>query len=179
MRRREFITFALAVAASPAVAEPGVSASPALLEAVAALGGVEEGRGRGLIHVLYAPWCHLTPSLYADTRALLERVRFRWAPFSGGQPEGRIGTERLLASPRPGMIERSFVPIAPSTFSGPTPLADAQDAAVAAMEPIFARDVGLGIVTPTLFFDRGGDRARVVRGAPDYPVLETMAALAS
>jgi len=166
MDRRSFLAILAAAAVpSPAFAEPGVAASPQLLSAFRSVRGIEEGRGPATLHILFAPWCHVSPQMYRDSRPYLSALRLRWIPFSGGQPEGKDGTERLLRDGTPSGVPQSFVPIQPLAVRPPTPLADAQDAAVAGLiEPQVLRDSGMGLVTPTLAYGFGEGRVRLVRG---------------
>jgi hypothetical protein len=185
MQRRHFIlgsaTLAVGLAAvREAWAEPGISASPDLYAAVSALRGVSEGSGQGTMHVLYTPWCPLSPDLYRDTRAFLGRLRVNWIPFAGGQPEGRTGTEFLLRSGQPSDIPNSFTTLRPLQPIAATPLSDAQDAALQSnVLPRYYRDAGGSLRTPTIFYSMAGDRIRVVKGAPQPQHIEQIAILAS
>lgn len=186
MDRRRFVIGMTALAAASgfssvrdAAAEPGISAAPDLLAAVAGLRGVAEGSGRGTMHVLYAPWCPVSPELYRDTRAFTPRMRINWIPFSGGQPEGRIGTEFLLRSGSPSDIPNSFTTLRRLQPIEATPLADAQDAALAAIMPLYYRDAGGALSTPTVFYRMAGDRVRVVKGAPQPQHIEQIALVAA
>lgn len=185
MHRRHFIigTAALAAglaAAREASAEPGLSAAPDLYSAVTGLRGVSEGAGQGTMHILYAPWCPRSPELYQNTRAFLGRLRVNWIPFSGGQPEGKTGTEFLLRSGQPSDVPRSFSTLRPLQPIAATPLADAQDAALSAsVLPLYYRDAGGSLYTPTIFYSMPGDRIRVVKGAPQPQHIEQIALVAS
>ncbi|MBY3151015.1 hypothetical protein HFO56_01035 [Rhizobium laguerreae] len=185
MQRRHFIIGSAALAAAfacigEASAEPGISAAPDLLSAVMGLRGVSEGAGRGTMHILYAPWCPRSPELYNDTRAFLGRLRVNWIPFSGGQLEGKTGTELLLRSGSPSDIPNSFTMLRPLKPIASTPLADAQDAALnGAVMPLYYRDAGGSLYTPTVFYSMPGDRIRVVKGAPQPQHIEQIALLAT
>jgi hypothetical protein len=186
MQRRRFIigmaTLAAAqglVATRDAFAEPGISAAPDLYAGITSLRSVSEGAGRGEMHILYAPWCPVSPELYRNTRTFTGRLRINWIPFSGGQPEGKVGTEFLLRSGSPSDIPNSFTTIRrlePISF---TPLADAQDAALDAVMPLYYRDAGGSLRTPTVFYRMAGDRIRVVKGAPQPHHIEQIALVAT
>jgi hypothetical protein len=181
MNRRRFIIglSALGVAhAAAAQSEPGISAAPDLLKGIEGLKGVSEGVG-GTMHVLYTPWCHLSPTLYRDTRPFLGRMKVNWIPFSGGQPEGKTGTELLLSSGLQSDIPKSFMALGPLQAAQQTPLADAQDAALSHVMPLYYRDVGGSLSTPTIFYRMAGDRIRVVKGAPQPRHLEVIALVAA
>lgn len=166
MRRRDFIlAAAAAITPLPALAAPGVGASQALEAAFWKAHGIQEGSGRGNLHVLFAPWCHVSAELWNASRAFTDTLSFRWIPFSGGQPEGLAGTEALLASPFPSSIPAAFTTIRAGSTPGATPLADAQDRVVASyIEPAVIRDSGAGLVSPTLVYRLRDGRVRVVRG---------------
>lgn len=165
--------------AIPVASDTGMSASPALLAAVRALASVREGQGSGSVYIVYAPWCRVSPDIYRMTRAYLPSLRLNWIPFSGGQPEGKQGTEYLLRSGDPKAIPDSFVKLRPYAVIPATPLSDTQDAAVNAMLKIFYRDIGYGLLTPTLFYAFDTDRVRVIRGLPSPEGLAKVAASAS
>jgi hypothetical protein len=181
MNRRQFVIGMTSLAATgipslrSALAEPGISAAPDLLAAVSGLRGVSEGSGRGTMHILYAPWCPVSPELYRDTREFIGRMRLKWIPFSGGQPEGRVGTEFLLRSGSPSDIPNSFTTIRRLQPIDDTPLADAQDAALSTVMPLYYRDAGGSLSTPTIFYRMAGDRVRVVKGAPGRHHIEQIA----
>lgn len=162
-----------------AFAEPGISAAPDLFAAVSGLRGVSEGAGRGMMHILYAPWCSVSPQLYRDTRPFAGRLRINWIPFSGGQPEGKVGTEFLLRSGSPSDIPNSFTAIRPLRPIASTPIADAQDSALDAIMPLYYRDAGGSLSTPTIFYRMAGDRIRVVKGAPQPHHIEQIALVAA
>ena len=183
MRRRTFLLAlgggALARAA-PASAnfDVGVSIARELFQAIETLDGVTEGAGLGTMHVLYAPWCHTMPQLWADTRSFMASVKIKWVPYSGNQPEGKFGTEMLLRSHDPASIPRSFTKIHSNLPAVPTPLADAQDLALGRMMTLVYRETSKSLVTPTIFYQRGNGRARIVRGAPDRETIAQIAMLA-
>lgn len=183
MERRAFLTaFAISpliLASSEASASPGISASPELFSAFTSLRGVSEGRGQGTMHVLFAPWCPLTPQLYEDTRPFLGRMRINWMPFSGGQREGRYGTEYLLESASAADVPKSFTRIGTVAPLAQTPLSDAQDAALSGMVHLYYRDAGGSLRTPTIFYKMPGERIRVVKGAPEPRHIEEIANLAA
>jgi hypothetical protein len=185
MQRRHFILGSAVLAAGLATvreasAEPGISAAPDLYAAVAGLRGVSEGSGQGTMHILYAPWCPRSPELYRDTRAFLGRLRVNWIPFSGGQPEGKTGTEFLLRSGQPSDIPNSFTTLRPLQPITATPLADAQDTALNnAVMPLYYRDAGGSLYTPTIFYSMAGNRIRVVKGAPQPQHIDQIARTAS
>ena len=178
MDRRTFIASLAAATLLPAgqaMAEPGIPASPDLIDAFMAVPGITEGRG-GTLHVLFAPWCHISPRIYRDSRGLLDRMSIRWIPFSGGQPEGSEAVERLLRSPRASSLSSVFTNLQPLAVKPSTPLSDAQDMAVfSRIEPKVIRDGGAGIVTPTLAYKFGSDRARLVLGGVGVSGLEEIA----
>lgn len=182
MDRRTFIASLAAAAVYPAAAraEPGVPASPGLIDAFRSVAGISEGNGRGTLHILFAPWCHVSPQMYRDSREFLGELTFRWIPFSGGQPEGSEATERLLKSPRASSISTAFTPLQRLAAKPSTPLADAQDMAVRSrIEPQVIRDAGSGIVTPTLAYSFGSDRVRLILGGIGKEQMAEIARIAS
>ena len=183
MDRRAFLTglasLSAAFYARAAAAEPGISASPEFFQAFTGLRGVSEGAGRGTMHVLFAPWCPLTPQLYSATRPFVGRMRINWIPFAGGQPEGRYGTEYLLRSGSPADVPSSFTRIKQVMPINVTPMSDAQDNALGSIMPLYYRDVGGSLATPTVFYRMQGDRIRVLKGAPQPAHIEQIAFLAS
>jgi hypothetical protein len=149
----------------PAFADIGTSAGLDVIKAVQALPGVVEGHGRGTLYILYAPWCVEVPALYETTRGFLDQMAFKWIPFSGNQPEGKVGIERLLSGGSPADIPRSFQMIVPGkkvnqSFAS----ADAQDARVLSAIRLIERDTGRGMATPTLVYRMDGDRVRIHPG---------------
>lgn len=182
MDRRAFIS-ALGAAAAfpfPAAASVGLPASPDLVAAFRSVPGITEGKGPGTLHVLFAPWCRVSPSLYRDTRSFLDALAFHWIPFSGGQPEGSEATERLLSNPFPSSLASAFTPLRPLAARPSTPKADAQDAAVySRIAPLVARDSGGGLVTPTLAYLTRGGRARLIRGGIGLRELDAIASVAA
>lgn len=183
MDRRAFLAAMTAIPflaeTAPALAEPGISASPELFSAFTGLRGVTEGAGRGTMHILFAPWCPVSPELYRDTRPYLGKMRINWMPFSGGQPEGRYGTEYLLRSGHPSDIPNAFTRIHEVKPIQNTPLSDGQDAALAAMMHLYYRDAGGSLRTPTVFYRLAGDRIRVVKGAPQPHHIAQIAQVAT
>ena len=177
MKRRCFLNSSIGLIAAATLSnhahasDVGQSASPRLFDAVRSLFSISEGFGRNSIYVLYTPWCHLSPKFYDQTRNFLSDVRFNWVPHSGGMIEGKIGTENLLSNGTVNGIRNSFIPIGSQVTPTSTPLADQQDMKMNAVASIFISDFGKSLVTPTLVFDRGGNRIRVVRGAPDISYL--------
>jgi hypothetical protein len=146
----------------------GRSVGPALLSAVNSLPGVIEGHGRGTLTILFAPWCHVSPTLYGTTRGFLNEISLRWVPFSGGQLEGRLGTERILASGTAGSLARNFIPAGTQPdVSQPTPLSDAQDHRMEQVERIAVSETGQPLSTPTLLFVRFDGRYRAILGGVD------------
>jgi hypothetical protein len=121
----------------------------------------------------------VTPILYRDSRPFLSRLKLNWIPFSGGQPEGRSGTELLLRSGSASDIPRYFTRLQRTPSLDLAPLADAQDAALHALMPLYYRDAGGGLSTPTLFYRLAGDRIRLVKGAPSPAHLEQIARIAA
>lgn len=164
MMRRSFITGAIAsLVAGPASAAPvGLAAAPDLLGAVRSLQGATEGGG-ATIHVLFTPWCHVSPEIWRNTRGL-RGVAIRWLPFSGGQPEGREAVDRFLQNPSASAVPRIFTRLQPIAVVPPTPLSDRQDAVIERLAPIVIRDTGTNLVTPTIVYTMGPDRVRVVPG---------------
>jgi hypothetical protein len=183
LNRRAILLGAVAAAVTQALprtasADVGSSASPQLLRAIEALPGVTEGSGAAL-HVMFAPWCHVSPDMYNASRAYLSRLRLHWIPYSGGMPEGKEGTEFLLRAGTADRLPESFVKLKEYKPAGYTPISDAQDAAVKAMLPVYFRDVGHGLASPTLFFSLPGDRVRVFRGEPSAEQLAFIARVAA
>jgi hypothetical protein len=165
MLRREFIAGAGALAATGAAASPvGIPAAPDLLAAAASLRGATEGSGSGTIHVLFTPWCPISPQLWKASRSSPGLARIHWVPFSGGQPEGREAVERFLRDPSPRAVQQIFVKLQQLAFLPPTPLSDSQDAAISTIAPLIIRDTGRGMVTPTIIYSMGQERVRVVPG---------------
>lgn len=165
MLRRTFVAgAAAALAAGRASAAPvGLPAAPDLLGAVRSLQGATEGGGRATIHVMFTPWCHVSPEIWKNTRGL-RGVAIRWLPFSGGQPEGREAVDRFLQNPSASAVPRIFTRLQPIAIVPPTPLSDRQDAAIDRLAPIVIRDTGMNLVTPTIVYTLGPDRVRVVPG---------------
>jgi hypothetical protein len=154
----------------------GRSAGPDVLSAVNSLPGVSEGHGRGTLTILFAPWCHVSPTLYGVTRGFLNDLTLRWVPFSGGQPEGRIGTERILASGSAGSLARNFIPAgSQADVSIPTPLSDAQDERMRQVERVLVTETGRPLSTPTLVYMRSDERYRVILGGVDAVDLRNIA----
>jgi hypothetical protein len=154
----------------------GRSVGPSLLAAVNSLPGVSEGHGRGTLTILFAPWCHVSPTLYGVTRGFLNEINFRWVPFSGGQPEGRIGTERLLVAGNAGLLANSFIPAGSQpTLSRPTPLSDAQDTRINEVERIVVSETGQPMSTPTLIYERFDGRFRAILGGVNAHDLRAIA----
>lgn len=182
MDRRLFLA-GLAAASLPlparASADPGTPAAPDLFAAFDGLRGFTEGVGRGTMQVIYAPWCSVTPRLFADTRAFLGRIRIKWVPFSGGQPEGKLSTDNLLRSNSVSEVRNSFVHVRPLSAIPPTPLADAQDAALDRALSFYYRDVGGSFMTPTVIYRTVDGRVRVVKGAPAPRHIELIARVAA
>jgi hypothetical protein len=149
----------------PALADVGTSAGLDVFKAVQPLPGVIEGNGRGTLYILYAPWCVEMPSFYDDTRGFLNKMAFKWIPFSGNQPEGKLGIEVLLSGGSPADIPKSFQKIVPGKAINQSFLsANAQDARVSAAIRLIERDTGRGMGTPTLVYRMDGDRVRIHPG---------------
>jgi hypothetical protein len=165
MLRRSFIAGAAAsVMAGRASAAPvGLPAAPDLLGAVRSLQGATEGSGRATIHVMFTPWCHVSPEIWKNTRSL-PGVAIRWLPFSGGQPEGREAVDRFLQNPSASAVPRIFTRLQPVAMIPPTPLSDMQDDRIERLAPIVIRDTGRNLVTPTIVYTLGPVRVRVVPG---------------
>lgn len=167
MLRRTFLQSAALSLAVPSVAMSapvGIPAAPDLLAAAAGMRGVTEGAGRGTIHVMFTPWCPVSPQLWKASRSSPGLARIHWIPFSGGQPEGREAVDRFLRDPSPRAIPQIFVKLQPLAFLPPTPLSDAQDMALSRVAQLVIRDTGRGMVTPTIVYSIGADRVRVVPG---------------
>lgn len=167
LKRRSFVFGCpIAIFATHANArDVGRSVGPALLNALASMPSVREGNGRGTLNILFAPWCHVSPTLWHVTRGFLNEVSFNWIPFSGGQPEGRLGTERLLQAGNASVLSQSFVsPGNAPLFSLHTPLSDAQDARMKAVERVLVTETGQPLSTPTLVYRRSDDRHRAILG---------------
>jgi len=176
MDRRTFIAAAaLLMTGGRATASVGIPASPALLAAFSSVYGIQEGRGP-LLHVLFTPWCHVSPEFYRESRPFLDRLTLNWIPFSGGQPEGSEALERLLRRPGPASLPGVFTKVRAGSSNVSTPLADQQDAAVqSVIAPVLIRDTGLSLVSPTMVYAIG-ERIRVVRGGIRKSELEKIAA---
>jgi len=158
----------------------GLPAGPDLERAMTSLAGIGEGHGPGTLHVLFAPWCHVSPDLYRASRGVLGHLTIRWIPFSGGQPEGKEATEILLRNMEPSLVPAAFSPLRPSAVRLPTPLCDAQDATVArSIEPLVIRDTGRALATPTMVYRFRDGRVRVVPGGVTAEQLRIIAGLAS
>jgi hypothetical protein len=167
LKRRSLVFGApVAIFATQVMArDVGRSVGPALLGALAALQSVREGNGRGTINILFAPWCHVSPTLWGVTRGFLNEVSLNWIPFSGGQPEGKLGTEQLLQAGTPSALSSSFLsPGSVPSFSSPTPLSDAQDARMRSVERVIVSETGQPLTTPTLVYRRFDDRHRAILG---------------
>lgn len=167
MIRRTFLqtaAMALALPSATLAAPVGIPAAPDLLAAAAAMRGVIEGSGRGTVHVLFTPWCPVSPQLWKASRSSPGLARIHWIPFSGGQPEGREAVDRFLRDPSPRAVPQIFVKLQPLSFLPPTPLSDAQDLALSHVAQLVIRDTGRGMVTPTIVYSIGSDRVRVVPG---------------
>lgn len=175
MDRRTFILAGLLLpVSSNSFASIGISASPALRSAFNNVYGITEGRGPTL-HILFTPWCYISPEFYGISRPYLDRMSLNWIPYSGGQPEGRISLEQLLRRPGASSIPAVFSKIKHGSVSSPTPLADQQDQSVdQVIRPVLLRDTGLGIVSPTMLYSIG-DRVRVIRGGIRSPELDILA----
>lgn len=175
MLRRTFLQCAATVVVPlEALAAPvGIPAAPDLLAAAAGMPGAIEGTGEGLIHVLFTPWCPVSPELWRASRAIPSISRIHWIPFSGGQPEGREAVDRFLANPSPSAVAQIFVKLQPIAHIPPTPLSDAQDIAISKIDRLIIRDTGRGMVTPTIIYSIGSDRVRVVPGGiPEAQLVE-------
>jgi hypothetical protein len=166
MKRRAFIAGSAAMLATGfAMANPvGIPAGPDLLAMAASMRGVIEGSGGGTVHVLFTPWCPISPQLWRSSRAIPGVARIHWIPFAGGQPEGAEAVNRFLMDPSPHAVQQIFVRLQPIAHREPTPLSDAQDAAMARIEPLLIRDTNRNVVTPTIIYSIGADRVRVVPG---------------
>lgn len=182
MNRRTLVTGIFA-AAIPMRAEAsvGLSASLPLIQAFESVNGIMEGNGGGTLHVLYAPWCHISPMFFSESRAIISsgKLKIKWIPFSGGQPEGRLAVEKLLRNPVASNISNSFIPIRANTLDYPTPLSDQQDQEVSIkLENLIIRDSGNGLMTPTFAY-RMGDRVRLLPGGISSETIELIARVAS
>lgn len=164
--RRTFIAGGAAfLAASAAKASPvGLPAAPDLLAMAASMRGTTEGSGRGTVHILFTPWCHVSPQIWKASRAILGMARIHWIPFSGGQPEGREAVDRFFRDPSPRAVQQIFVRLQPLAHLPPTPLSDSQDQAIDGIARLLIRDTGREIVTPTIIYSAGQDRVRVIPG---------------
>lgn len=183
MKRRQFIGGALAASALPAAANAnvGYSASPELIKAFRSVPGVIEGLGGGTLHVLFAPWCHVSPTFYNVSREFVlgGRLTLNWIPFSGGQPEGSNAMEAFLQNPDPAYIPAMFTGIRNGTQKGSTPLADAQDRRVIdILQPILIRDSGAGMRSPTFAYAMG-ETVRLLPGGIYKKELELISRAAS
>jgi hypothetical protein len=165
MLRRSFIaSAAVALLSGRASAAPvGLPVAPDLLGAVRSLQGATEGSGGATIHIMFTPWCHISPEIWNNTRSL-RGVSIRWLPFSGGQPEGREAVDRFLQNPSASAVPRIFSRLHPLAMFPPTPLSDMQDDRIARLAPLVIRDTGRNLVTPTIVYTLGPERVRVVLG---------------
>jgi|HigsolmetaAR201D_1030396.scaffolds.fasta_scaffold06864_3 hypothetical protein len=181
--RRSFVAglaAGLSIAGASPVAAVGLPAGPDLEAAFASMTALTEGRGRGVVHILYAPWCHASPSIYRESRKALSWVTLRWIPFSGGQPEGRESVEVLLRNMDPALIPSTFTTIRPLGDPMPTPLCDRQDAEVERLvAPLVIRDTGRVLRTPTLAYRFRDGRVRVIPGGIGLEEFRKIAELAS
>jgi len=179
--RRTLIAASAAFAAAPGRANAlGLPAGPDVLGAFSSLQGISEGRGRATLHVLFAPWCHVSPTLYRESRGILDRLTLRWIPMSGGQPEGKESAEVLLRNMDPALVPSAFVPLRPLGVAMRTPLCDQQDAMVSRLlEPLLIRDTGRPLTSPTLAYRYLDDRVRVIPAGLSRDQLRQVAELAS
>lgn len=177
--RRNFIfATASAIFATPAFASDyGLSSGPDLFEAMKTLASVREGRGKGVLNVMFTPWCPATPEIHRETRGLLSEMTINWIPFSGAQPEGRIGTQRILEAGSAEVIPANFIKVGTHpTLDIATPLSDAQDARIGAIEMTVITETGRGLVTPTLTYMRVDERYRYIPGWVNERKLREIAA---
>jgi hypothetical protein len=181
MKRRTFIAGGAALLAAPSVnaAPVGLPAAPDLLAMAASMRGTVEGDGSGMVHILFTPWCHVSPQIWKASRAILGTTRIHWIPFSGGQPEGREAVDRFFRDPSPHAVQQVFVRLQPMAHIAPTPLSDAQDEAIGRITSLIIRDTGRGMVTPTIIYSIGADRVRVVPGGIDERQFLEIARVAS
>lgn len=179
--RRAIVAGVLAVPfAAPRSHAVGLPAGPDVYGVLDGAAALVEGKGAGVVNIMFTPWCSAVPEMFAGTRAVLEAVRIRWIPYSGGMPEGKEATEILLRNPDPSLIPASFVAMHRADTRQATPLCDKQDAYVArAIEPIIVRDAGGSMKIPTLVYRIGGDRVRLVGGTITKDDIARIAALAS
>lgn len=178
-RRTFFAATALVAVPSRALAV-GLPAGPDVVQAFASVPGIKEGRGRGTLHILFAPWCPVSPILHRESRGILDRLTLRWIPMSGGQPEGKEPAEVLLRNMEPALIPSSFVPVRPLGKAMETPLCDAQDALVSrVIVPVLIRDISRSLATPTLAYMFRDGRARVIPAGVSLAQLHQIADLAS
>jgi len=176
--RRTFVFAAAATALSRPAFALGLPAGLDLESSFARLTAIREGRGSGTLHVLFAPWCHISPSIYADSRTILDRLTIRWIPFSGGQPEGREPTEILLRNGDPALLSAVFSVPGSRHVPMATPLCDEQDSAVARLvSPLVIRDTGHVLSTPTLAYRMQDRRVRVIPGGITRAQFEDIARL--
>lgn len=166
-RRTFFVGCAACFVASDAFArDVGLSVSPGLQQAALQLSGLDEGQGKGTLFILYAPWCHAVPDFYKETRPFLDRMKLRWLPFSGGQIEGKIATEKLLSTRDPAQIPLNFPIIGNEISTGvPTPLSDEQDEKIKVFEKALIMETSHQIYIPTMLYKRADDRYRIIRGS--------------
>lgn len=143
----------------------GLSASPLLMDKVLPLSCVREGSGNRTLYIAFTPWCHLSPYVYEVTRPYIDRIQIAWIPFSGGQPEGRQGTEFLLRSGAPSDVPACFEPPGTPARYEATPLADHQDALFDQVQKEYVRNFARYPGSPTLFYTIG-NRTMAVPGAP-------------
>lgn len=183
MNRREFISGVVAAGLLPSSANSmvGYSASPELIRAFRSVPGIIEGLGGGTLHVLFAPWCPVTPLFYNESREVVAsgRLTLNWIPSSGGQPEGSLAIENLLRNPDAHNIPSTFTSIRSGTAKGNTPLADAQDKRIVeVLEPAIIRDSGMGMKSPTFAYAMG-ESVRLLPGGIYKKELELIARAAS
>ena len=180
MLRRTFLATAAAMAVAPgAFAYPvGLPGAPDVLQQASRMTGVTEGTGPGTIFILFTPWCHVFPDVYAATRGVLTKATLRWIPYSGGQPEGRKAVETVLGNPTPEALSHIYTPISHGVPQTPTPLSDRQDAAMVRVASLIIRDTGHSLATPTFVYSLGSERIRIVPGGLDAGQLMEIAAAA-
>jgi hypothetical protein len=181
VKRRQLLSLGLLAtfiqtSKSYAFSDPGISAGPDFYNAFSGLSGVTEGNGSLTLHVVFAPWCHNSKTFYDISRPFLNRLAFNWIPVSGGQPEGRYGTEILLKFGTASALPQAFNPIGSGkALTGPAPLSDAQEAVLSNAMPLYWRDGGGGLATPSIIYKKADDRVRLVKGYLGAEYLEALA----
>jgi len=177
-RTATFGILALPFVCTPAAAI-GLPASPEAYSVLDGANGLVEGGGAIQLNILFTPWCSAVPGLFLASRSLVDRLRLRWIPYSGGMPEGREATEILLRNGDTSLIPSAFVAMHQADTRQPTPLSDLQDAYISTkVQPVIVRDTGGTLKIPTLVYRLPGDRVRLLGGSVSREMLASIADVA-